>query len=379
MTKCMAPYIGLYIKAGNDKVKVAPCCEINHSKSPWVDIDSDLWNNPWIQKIRNTYDNGQVPKECNWCIQRELSGGANMRKHYNEFFESTQVENITGPLHVDFQPNNLCNLKCRMCGPNNSNLIAKEISQNPGYSFLKIHSEEWQVNVADRFEKDIFDSIDFSQVRKIKYLGGEPFAQNYFKEFIDMLPNKDQLELHVTTNLTRLPDYFLDATDNFNLVSVNVSIDGSGDTYEYIRTNAKWDVVKNNFKKLLEHTEYSNTNVGTSFCVQLYNAFNIADFCKEYVDNFAHIDHNPINWTHVYQDFLNVYVLNKKHYTQFVEEIKSIPYHYILNLDSLLALVENNYSKNKHIETTKIYTTIQDRIRKTNIQNLDSRYKKYVG
>lgn len=374
MKFCSAPFMGLYIKAGNNKVKVAPCCEIDHNDSPWLDLDEDLWNSSWLTNIRNQHANKKMPKECSWCIKREESGGVSMRQYYNELFSET---NTTGPVHVDFQPNNFCNLKCRMCGPNNSNLIAKEVKNNPGYSFVKLKAEDWQLDVTDRFENKIFDKIDFTQVKKIKYLGGEPFVQDYFKEFLSRIPNKKEIELHITSNLTRLPDYFLDSVNDFKNVNVNASIDGINDVYEYVRTNGKWEVVKTNYKKLLEFSQENNLTVGLSFCLQMYNVFNLKEFCIEYLNEFSEYEHQPITWTHVYQDYLNVKLLSKLHTTQVIEDINSIMNHSLLNLDSLKGIITNNTAKSNK-EQFVAHTAIQDRIRKTNLVSLDKRFAKYV-
>ena len=72
-------------------------------------------------------------------------------------------------------------------------------------------------------------------------------------------------------------------------MNITISLDGVGQTYEYIRTNANWLQVKSNIIELLEERHNSKSlQIGFSFIIQMYSIFNIIyvlNFCKKIKDN----------------------------------------------------------------------------------------------
>ena len=90
--------------------------------------------------------------------------------------------------------------------------------------------------------------------RRVEFAGGEPLMDPQHYRILDMLaPYGHQIEIKYATNLTMLGKS--DRTvwkywPKFKSVAVNVSIDGMGSSYEYIRGNALWDELINNIKQI---------------------------------------------------------------------------------------------------------------------------------
>ena len=102
-----------------------------------------VWNNDHMRKIRKQMLDGEVVKGCEHCYDLEDMGFPSYRTNYiRDWFEySDRGEEIVKrieqskrnghrvedpPMYLDFRLGNMCNLKCRMCQPQNSSQINKE-------------------------------------------------------------------------------------------------------------------------------------------------------------------------------------------------------------------------------------------------------------
>lgn len=224
--------------------------------------DGDIqswWTGKDMQKIRQQFIDGEWPDGCKICKQQEKGGVETIRdKWHRQFlfklganYDDIDVVygNSTGqPFFIDYRPDNLCNLSCSMCNPGASSKIeqmAKDLD-------LKL----WSMPKESSFkENDNIKNIMSPYTKRIKINGGEPTINDKIKDIYQYAIDKDyakDMELKFTTNFTNFNKTF-DMLDKFKIAVVTASLDGTGDTYEYIRTPAKWNVVKNNilkFKKM---------------------------------------------------------------------------------------------------------------------------------
>lgn len=90
--------------------------------------------------------------------------------------------------------------------------------------------------------------------RRVEFAGGEPLMDPQHYKILDMLSiYGDRIEIKYATNLTMLGKNnrtVYDYWHKFRSIAVNVSIDGIFDSYEYIRTNAKYNILIDNIKKI---------------------------------------------------------------------------------------------------------------------------------
>jgi hypothetical protein len=86
----------------------------------------EWWNGEHIRRIRTQMMKNQVPPECEVCDKKLLNQDV-YRDYFNHLFahkwpevqSSTTKDGYTTmePISWDYRFSNLCNFKCRMCGP----------------------------------------------------------------------------------------------------------------------------------------------------------------------------------------------------------------------------------------------------------------------
>lgn len=228
-------------------------------------------------QLQHDLSNGVKRPECSQCWSKEL-----LNLDY-----TLRDRDATQPLNVRFLELNLssiCNMKCRMCGPDSSSLWLGEhkhlISDTPVKEFKK--RETGKIERAFASEQALFDylnSLDLSNLEAIKVAGGEPFLQKGFKSALRYLIEKDMTHIEITilTNGSEVPDSYLELLNMFPSVDFRLSIEATGKLFSYVRGGAKYpfELITENLKKIQETTSF-NISINASFTA--YSAFNIANF-----------------------------------------------------------------------------------------------------
>jgi len=89
--------------------------------------------------------------------------------------------------------------------------------------------------------------------------------------------------LHATTNGTVVKSPWLGLAERFRHLSLNISVDGFGKYYEYIRYPGRWNTITRNIEILRNRPHTSVMVIAT---LQAYNALNIVDLFK-YLDSIG--------------------------------------------------------------------------------------------
>ena len=263
----------------------------------------DVWNSNHMRKIRKQMIEGDVVKGCEHCYDLEDMGFPSYRTNYiRDWFEYSgkgeEIHDIIersinndyrveeAPMYLDFRLGNMCNLKCRMCQPQNSSQIQKE--------YKKIENADPD---AAQFIKDNFtwgqfvdeltnweDDPEFLRqveewlpgVVKLYFTGGEPtiIERVYWimEKCVEMGIAKD-IELVFNSNMTNIQKRFLDLVEQFKSVLMCISVDAYGHENEYIRGASHWSRVEKNLRAYC-----ASDVVGTvlfSPVIQIYNVLTI--------------------------------------------------------------------------------------------------------
>ncbi len=277
-----------------------------------------VWNNDHMRKIRKQMLNGEVVKGCEHCYDLEDMGFPSYRTNYiRDWFEySDRGEEIVQrieqskrngyrveepPMYLDFRLGNMCNLKCRMCQPQNSSQINKE--------YVKMEKADPE---AGQFIRDNFTWGHFAEnitpwqddpeflrqveewlpgVNKLYFTGGEPtiIERVYWimEKCVEMGIAKD-IELVFNSNMTNIQKRFLDLIEQFKNVLMCISVDAYGHENEYIRGASHWSKVEENLRKYC-----ASDVIGTvlfSPVIQIYNVLTIGkllDFCEELEEEYG--------------------------------------------------------------------------------------------
>jgi MoaA/NifB/PqqE/SkfB family radical SAM enzyme len=308
----------------------------------------EIWNNDTMRRIREQVLNGERPAECAPCFNLEDQGVESLRQRHTAGVIpearitlypnalDTLTSDYTMPFEIptmEIKMNNLCNLKCRMCNPMDSTswndwkeveshykkednfLVQKIIDlnlQNKPFLDSFVDTPNWW----ESFEKLL------PYFRRVEFAGGEPLMDPTHYKILDMLaPYGDNIEIKYATNLTMLGKSnrtIWQYWPKFKSVAVNVSIDGIGDSYEYVRGNASWAELIHNIKQI--QTIPNVSRVVGAVAVQVSNVLILDKMIELFLDDLGIVFYtNMVNYPNV----LSVQVLPDELKVLAIERLKA--------------------------------------------------------
>ena len=375
---CYAPFIGMYADhTGN----YAPCCVSKTVSS----TAKNFWSGKELVNIRKKMIANEWPDECSHCKNIEHNGltseielWKNAYASVNKPLDLIRGTDNMGPYYLDIRPGNICNLKCRMCGPKFSSQWEAEINNNPNIGL------DWLM-YENKNSEDFQDFMNYSanqNLIEIKILGGEPTIDENVILFLEnMITTREKLpRLRFTTNATNLNKRFQKIMSCFDSVHIVFSIDAVGREFDYIRTNAKWTKVKNNIKTIFEKDLASHCDFNT--VLMPYNIFSIIPLLEWYKSLFDTGYRFSVLFSDSSADFTSLSAVLEKDLLQTITEVEN----YLENIDSnfqkviadilpLLKSIQFNY---KHHHQFKEYNNILDKTRQTSLLSINERFSKYV-
>jgi sulfatase maturation enzyme AslB (radical SAM superfamily) len=299
---CALPWVHLNV---NPDGAATLCCQ------SWMHIDdgagrevnlqthstNEIWNGAGLRDIRRRMLAGEQLKHCDACFYNERYGRDSYRLQSNrrwlqEHPRAAEIKraiesSVDGhmpldPLYFDLRIGNLCNLKCTCCKP----LYSSQIEADP------VHSR-WVIDAAHgRFPNRFTDADEWSQsdallheimacsgeLSRIQLAGGEPTINKVQIGMLRRLCDEDRaknIDLEVVTNLTNVREEIYDIFSRFQSLAVDLSIDGHGPVYEYVRFPAKWHMLTRNVRRLREIRP--DVRLTINFVLQALNALNLVD------------------------------------------------------------------------------------------------------
>jgi pyruvate-formate lyase-activating enzyme len=185
----------------------------------------------------------------------------------------------------DFRFSNLCNYKCRTCGPEYSSSWipdAKELGwmgSGDNSKVIEIASVDESTNVD--FLKKYVDIVE-----KVYFAGGEPLLMDEHWQILDMLDQNKRygVVLSYNTNLSKLTYKNKNVVDYWEKWGHNVwlwpSIDEIDDRAELIRSGTNWKNVEDN----LQIVSKINIHIRPSMTVSCMNVHRIPEVINRLVD-----------------------------------------------------------------------------------------------
>jgi MoaA/NifB/PqqE/SkfB family radical SAM enzyme len=263
---CPIPFHHLAIRPSGE---VYPCCFFKHEEVPkdFTLDHPDIFHHPFLEQIRTDLREDKYVEGCSRCYKNEELTGVSMRTEYLQHESVAPEEPVL--TYLDLALSNLCNNKCRMCGPG--------LSTN-WYSDAKALGIPIVSGVL-KHEYNL-DNFDLSKLDYIKLIGGEPLMEQ--EKFINVLKrcNLKNLRLLITTNATVRPnDELLSILKQCKNVRWMLSIDAFGPLNDFLRKGSSWDTVQDNLHW------FANTfpgNVGVHSVASIYN-MNYLDKLRNYI------------------------------------------------------------------------------------------------
>lgn len=256
---CIDAFKNINIINQQGQLQISPCCFAPPKNTDIV----DFYNNEYLAKIRNSWNNNVWPIECNACQITEKQGFESRRQGSAQWYKDHNLNNnLVELVRLDYWVGNLCNLACAICGPNNSSKWREE---------LKLPTELKKSSV-NQFWKD----VDLSSLKFIHFHGGEPLLSKEHIEILYAIPHKSSVQITYNTNGTiQASSKLLELWSEFGLVHLDFSIDDIGPRFEYQRYPAKWDSVADNLQWYIEtspHNVMFGVNTTVSWLNQKYQA-----------------------------------------------------------------------------------------------------------
>jgi hypothetical protein len=262
---CIFPFIELLVNNGSTTV----CCR---SSKPITKLSAltNFQTDAEYKKIRDSMLAGELlPEHCSTCYNYESNGIISARQQETiewanrlNLTSINELADITSPAYYEVRASNVCNLQCRMCSPESSNLIEKE------YKTIGLYENNTPIEYTD------FKFIDFTNLKKLCVAGGEPTAMPEFYEFLQTCIDQSNtsFEFLITTNANKISKKLLNLFAQFDNLQFVVSIDGLDNVNHYIRWPSEWETTINNVHNLKKqgHTVSFNTTVSIYNITNLY-------------------------------------------------------------------------------------------------------------
>ena len=343
----MHPFTGL---ATREDGAIKVCCRSQPIGFIQNETLEEAWNNNSMRTVRRQVLNNEQPDVCKPCFYLEAQGVESLRqRHIRDSYPESRTnlypnaldtlnDDFTMPFElptIEIKINNLCNLKCRMCNPLDStqwkdwNEVEEFYAEEGNYLVDAVRNLGLtKAPYIGMFEKDneFWENLEklLPYFRRVEFAGGEPLMDPTHYRILDMLAAYgENIEIKYATNGTvtgikggrTIHDYW----PKFKKVSVNVSIDGLHDVYEYIRGNGKFSEIEDNIKVF---KSFSNVDYVVGACtVQAGNIMQLPEIIDYFLNKMEIVFYSHrVNYPNV----LSAQCLPVKYKEDVIEKLEKL-------------------------------------------------------
>jgi radical SAM protein with 4Fe4S-binding SPASM domain len=339
-TICAIPWMHLNFEPNG---KVVPCCLTSTFEYFAGDLNDqtvdEIWNSENMKSLRRTMIEGKQPEICIKCFSAETSAGYSGRTRHNEEFNHVidSIPKITdddGTCHAmdlrywDFRFSNLCNFKCRSCGPRYSSSWVPDAKK---MGWVKDQEKVWNIQQVGSSNNYEFLEEQIQTVEKIYFAGGEPLLMDEHWYILDLLQKYQRYDVKISynTNLSTLiykKKNILDIWSKWQPGKLEIwpSVDEIGDRAELIRSGTVWKQVENN---LIELSKLPNIHVRPAITAGAMNVFRLPEIIDYLISigvitstrRFSNFYLNLLEWPSHY----HVHILSEDFRKQIVSKINN--------------------------------------------------------
>lgn len=315
-TFCVLPWISLATKtdgalrfcciAANDE-RFGVLSDLNGHAYNAVNANfQEAINADLAKKTRLSMLAGERPSVCKTCWVKESLGGSSRRQLSNRIFADDMTEELAVqrtsfdgsiefvPRYLDMRYGNLCNLKCVMCCPGNSNqwyddhvaLTGQEFFYDTGVKVPLVRDEAgrykpptsvygWHEGSAPFWQQV---ESNLKNIRQFYFAGGEPLMSKRHYKFLEECVSSGyagDIRLEYDTNLTIFSQRLMELWKHFKDVWLRVSIEGIGRFNDFIRYPSHWEEIESNIEKI--RSSRSQVKIDFTTTWQIYNVFAVGE------------------------------------------------------------------------------------------------------
>jgi len=287
-TFCMMPWIHMHSWPNGNTF---PCCMWDSTK-PIGNVNQsslkDVWNSDDMKSLRKNMLNDVKTSGCTRCYELEESDVFTLRRSVNESFshhmdkvlktsEDGSVEDVN-MAYMDIRFSNICNFKCRTCGPELSTAWYDEHKKMFG---KPNHPKFMNVELYSQIEPLLMD------VEEVYWAGGEVLITEQHYDILDywIKNGKKDVRHRYTTNFSvfnHKKKSILDYWNYFDDVRVAASLDAEGVRGEYIRSGTNWDTIVKNREKMIEQCPDVYFEITPT--ISIMNVFDLPNFHRSWVE-----------------------------------------------------------------------------------------------
>lgn len=316
-TICAVPWMHLNFEPNG---KVVPCCLTSAHDYFAGDLNKDsieeIWNSKNMRRLRKEMVDGVEPAICNKCFDREKITGISGRTHHNKNFpevvaaipEITEEDGTCTTMDLkywDFRFSNLCNFKCRSCGPRYSSAWVPDAKK---LGWISEQEKVWHIKETEKITNVDFLRASVDKVKTIYFAGGEPLMMPEHWAILDMLVEAKRFDVKIqyNTNMSLLGynkkkvlDYWKQW--DFGMIEVWPSIDELNERAELIRAGTVWSKVEANIKEV---AKYPNIIMRPGLTIGAWNVFRIPEIVEELVALGCIRKHEYMNYNNWFVNLL---------------------------------------------------------------------------
>jgi radical SAM protein with 4Fe4S-binding SPASM domain len=298
-TFCMMPWVHMHAFPDG---RVYPCC-LSEYWHPVGDLRKntmeEVWNQDAYKTMRVNMLNDKTCKECTKCYENERNGAFSMRNDANRNYghlinevDETHEDGFNPEFKIrywDVRFSNLCNMKCRSCGPifssqwyNDHVKLYNRVPDVLGRDMARI---EYTTGNEDDMISQMLPHVPY--LEQVYFAGGEPLIMKEHYFMLEQLveQNKHNVRIQYNTNFSELrykDKHVFDYWKNFTNVSVGASLDGMGLQGELIRKGTVWAQTEDNRRRMI--AEVPHVDFYISATVSSMNVLHVLKFHRDWVE-----------------------------------------------------------------------------------------------
>lgn len=324
--------------------QIGPCCQI---KADYLKPIQDIVKLDRFADLKTE----TPPAACAKCVSDEYQNIPSYRQKFNQL-----LTDRPGLQFVDIRNTNVCNLKCRYCGPHFSNRWAEELNIDQPNKY----TDYQQYN----------DILLTEDLQWIYFTGGEPLINPEHWALLEKLVELDYAKnifLQYNTNLTTIKFKDVDILDlwkKFKKVVVFVSVDTTGAVSDQIRSGSNWDKISKNIETLQNFSRHSShIEMKLSPVLSILNLWSIKGLFEYAVEKSIPVDVIVLNGP----DYLALDVVPDELKPLALETLTQIkPYLSKSKFEYTKHLIENNINQCLFNHTVQ-HVLLLDKLRNENL------------
>ena len=337
------------------------------------DIDQSR-NSMLLREMRQSMLAGEWHPVCTRCQHETESGmlshNQNETNLWSDVFNIDRATEITaadGSININDVPimhygvrfGNKCNIKCRSCGPTESNFWYEDYAAvwntnvyNESFGQVTLARDDTGRLMPNTKQYEWYESSKFwehvdknaANIKHVHTVGGEPTLIDQQYDFLQRcidLGISHNMIIEYNSNIVKIPPRAWELWPHFKQVRIGASVDGIGDVNDYIRHPSKWHMIEENLDRI-DSDQTINFNVWIASTVMIYNIWYIPDM----LEWFMRKKFKRIGWTDFSPLVLFHPLYNPKHLSCRALPYKvklSIAQHFDTRLQQLQALSSELY------------------------------------